>query len=200
MKAKLIIPLELLKESLFSQNLRKNNIEQKELISTNWNSHNIEIVSNSSLLWDDGIKDSRNYGNLIHELLAKIKTKDDVDEAIEKYIITGIVSYIQAEEIKIMITKVVTHPELEQYYQQNITVYNEREILTSTGEIIIPDRLVVNDIKEVIIIDYKTGKSDKKYHHQINNYSRIIEEIGYIVVKKLLVYLGEAIVIEKVRD
>jgi len=178
----------------------KNNIEQKELISTNWNSHNIEIVSNSSLLWEDGIKDSRNYGNLIHELLAKIKTKDDIDEAIEKYIITGIVSYIQAQEIKTALTKVITHPELEQYYQQNIKVYNEREILTSLGEIIIPDRLVVNDNNEVVIIDYKTGKSDKKYHHQLNNYSRIIEEIGYTVVKKLLVYLGEVIVIEKVRD
>ena len=178
----------------------KNNIEQKELISTNWNSHNIEIVSNSSLLWDDEIKDSRNYGNLIHELLAKIKTKDDVDEAIERYIITGIVSYIQAQEIKIMLTKVVTHPELEQYYQQNITVYNEREILTSSGEIIIPDRLIINENNEVIVIDYKTGKSDKKYRHQLNNYSRIIEDIGYVVVKKLLVYLGEAIVIEKVRD
>ena len=172
-------------------------MQGKDKLTTVWGSSIRAGVSKIELstteVWGD-----ENY--ITEEGLYVIKTKDDVDEAIERYIITGIVSYIQAQEIKIMLTKVVTHPELEQYYQQNITVYNEREILTSSGEIIIPDRLIINENNEVIVIDYKTGKSDKKYRHQLNNYSRIIEDIGYVVVKKLLVYLGEAIVIEKVRD
>ncbi len=178
----------------------KNNIELDELISTPWHTHNITIVANSSLLWDDEIQDSITYGNLIHELLANIKTRDDIDETVETYIIRGIIANTQARDIKKMLTKVIKHPELENYYQQNITVFNEREILSTNGEIIIPDRMIINENNEAIIIDYKTGKPDKKYHDQLNNYGSIIEQLGYKVIKKLLVYLGENIVIDKVTD
>ena len=178
----------------------ESNIELNELISTSWHSHNIAIVANSSLLWDNEIQDSIVYGNLIHELLAHIKTRDDIDETIETYVIKGIIANNQALEIKKILTKVTMHPELENYYQQNITVYNEKEILTLTGEIIIPDRMIIKDNNEVIIIDYKTGRPDKKYHDQLNNYASIIGELGYKVIKKLLVYLGENIVIDKVTD
>lgn len=178
----------------------KNNIELEELISSSWQSHNITIVANSSLLWDDEIQDSITYGNLIHELLANIKTRDDIDETIETYIIRGVIANTQAQEIKKMLTKIIKHPKLENYYQQNITIFNEREILSVTGEIIIPDRMIINDNNEAIIIDYKTGKPDKKYHDQLNNYGSIIEQLGYKVIKKLLVYLGENIVIDKVID
>jgi ATP-dependent exoDNAse (exonuclease V) beta subunit len=177
-----------------------NNIELDELISTSWHTHNITIVANSSLLWDDEIQDSITYGNLIHELLANIKTRDDIDESIETYIIRGLIANTQAQEIKKMLTNVINHPELENYYQQNITIFNEREILSTTGEIIIPDRMIINDNNEAIIIDYKTGRPDKKYHDQLNNYGSIIERLGYKVIKKLLVYLGENVVIEKVTD
>ena len=43
----------------------RNNIELSELISTSWHKHNIAIVANSSLLWDNEIQDSITYGNLI---------------------------------------------------------------------------------------------------------------------------------------
>ena len=178
----------------------KSNIELDELISTSWHTHNITIVANSSLLWDDEIQDSITYGNLIHELLANIKIRDDIDGTIETYIIRGIIANTQAQNIKKMLIKVIEHPELENYYQQNITVYNEREILSATGEIIIPDRMIINDNNEAIIIDYKTGKPDKKYHDQLNTYGSIIEQLGYKVIKKLLVYIGENIVIDKVTD
>jgi ATP-dependent exoDNAse (exonuclease V) beta subunit len=178
----------------------KNSIELDELISTSWHTHNITIVANSSLLWDDEIQDSITYGNLIHELLANIKTRDDIDEIIETYIIRGIIANTQADDIKKILTNVIRHPELENYYQQNITVFNEREILGITGEIIIPDRMIINDNNEAIIIDYKTGRPDKKYHDQLNNYGSIIEQLGYKVIKKLLVYLGENVVIDKVTD
>ena len=133
-------------------------------------------------------------------MLANIKTRDDIDETIETYLIRGIIANTQALDIKKMLTKVITHPELENYFQQNIIVLNEREIFCSTGEIIIPDRMIINENNEAIIIDYKTGKPNKKYHGQLNNYARIIEELGYKVITKLLVYLGENIVIDKVTD
>jgi ATP-dependent exoDNAse (exonuclease V) beta subunit len=174
----------------------KNSYELSTLISTSWQSHTIAIVANSLLLWDD--RDSIAYGNLIHELLSHIKTIDDIEGTIETYITTGTITIDQAKELQKLLIKIVTHANLKSYYQQNSIVYNEREILTTMNEIIIPDRLVINDKNEAVIIDYKTGKPDRKYYHQLNNYAQSIEQLGYKVTKKLLVYIGEVIVVEEV--
>ena len=174
----------------------KKNYEFDKLISTSWQSHAITIVANSSLLWDtDG---AVSYGNLIHELLAHINIEDDIEQTIETYVTTGIITTNQANELQKILMAVVTHPELKTYYQQNNIIYNEREIVTAEKEVIIPDRFVINNKNEVVIIDYKTGKSDKKYHHQLTNYATVIEQLGYKVIKKLLVYIGETIRIEEV--
>ena len=176
--------------------LDKKNYEFDTLISSSWQSHTIAIVANSSLLWDT--ENSIAYGNLMHELLAHIKTVDDIEGTIETYITTGTITIVQSKEIQKLLIEIVTHPELKNYYQQNSIVYNEREILIATNEVIIPDRLVINNKNEAVIIDYKTGKPDRKYYHQLNNYAQSIEQLGYKVTKKLLVYIGEKIDVEEV--
>jgi ATP-dependent exoDNAse (exonuclease V) beta subunit len=174
----------------------KNSYELEALISSSWQSHHIAIVANSSLLWDE--ENAIAYGNLIHEMLAHIKTYDDIEETIETYISTGVLTVAQSKEIQQLIIEIVTHSSLKEYYKQNNIVYNEREIVTETNEVVILDRLVINKNNEAVIIDYKTGKSDKKYHHQLDNYAKVIEQLGYKVTKKLLVYISEIILVEEV--
>ena len=45
--------------------------------------------------------------------------------------------------------------------------------------------------KKAYIIDYKTGEEQAKYLEQINNYSLAIEEMGYEIVKKVLLYIQD---------
>ena len=97
-----------------------------------------------------------------------------------------------------MLVAVITHASLKSYFQHNNTVYNEREILTDSGETIILDRLVINSKNEAVIIDYKTGKPDKKYQQQLEKYAKTIAQLGFKVHKKILVYLGDIIEIEEV--
>ena len=40
---------------------------------------------------------------------------------------------------------------------------------------------------EVVILDYKTGKSEKKHYNQLEGYSNLIKELGYKISKKILV-------------
>lgn len=176
----------------------KKSFELSNLLSSSWQSHNINIVASSALLWDTETGKSILYGNLIHELLAHIKTADDIDEILKKYIDIGNLKMEKLESIKNVLLSVVNHPELSQYFKQNIKVMNEREILTTSYEIVIPDRIIMNDHNEVVILDYKTGKPEEKYRDQINNYASVIGQIGFKVTRKLLVYLGESITIDEV--
>ena len=83
------------------------------------------------------------------------------------------------------------------YYSSDIEVYNEKEIMTSSGKTIIPDRLVVFKDLTAVVIDYKTGEPYDKYEVQLAKYSEIIEEMGYRVVKKILVYINTVLQVKE---
>ncbi len=170
---------------------------QTSFITNSWKNHNISIVANSSLLWGTNQGEAISYGNLIHEILSKIKTKNDISDVVNQYLYKGEINNNQQKEIIKVLNKIINHPQLHSYFNQNNTVYNEQEIVTSDKKIIIPDRLVVNN-NEVAIIDYKTGNPDKKHHKQIINYSEVLENLNYTIQKKILVYINDEISVEEV--
>ena len=53
--------------------------------------------------------------------------------------------------------------------------------------------MVLSINKEVFILDYKTGEHLHKNKLQLENYQKVIEFMGYKVVKKALVYIGEEV-------
>lgn len=176
---------------------KSNTTTQTAFISNSWKNHNISIVANSSLLWDTEQGKAIGYGNLIHEILSKIITKNDIDNVVNQYVFNGTISKGEQQEIQDILISIVNHPQLEAYYNNNSEVYNEQEIITTDKKIIIPDRLVINN-KKVTIIDYKTGNPDKKYRQQLLKYAHTLEKLNYTIVKKIIVYINAEIIIEEV--
>ncbi len=164
-------------------------IRQEKFISSSWKNQNISIVANSSTLWGTEQGEAIAYGNLIHEILSKIKTKNDIDEIIEQYKLEGMLNKDNAAAIKDVIILIVEHPLLKTYYIGTQIVLNEQEIVTTDNRIQIPDRIQIIDDK-VIIIDYKTGVSKQHHHTQLVNYAKVLEEMNFKVDKKLLVYIN----------
>ena len=56
-----------------------------------------------------------------------------------------------------------------------------------------PDRMVVTTLNEVYLLDYKTGAYHIKHQLQLENYQKAIEDMGYKVSKKALIYIGQTI-------
>jgi len=173
------------------------NIEQQKFISTDWRKLNINILP-SIISTDDSIENARQYGNLIHLILAEIITYKDINNTIENFIYKGLISFEEKEKYINIIEKLVFNDKLKLYYTSKYKVLNEREIITIEGNILIPDRLVFNN-NDVIIIDYKTGKKEKKHHLQINNYANALLKMNFNVIEKLLVYIDDEIYIDKVK-
>lgn len=179
------------------QQLKTRSIIQKEFISSLASSHNINIITNSGLLWDTKQKQAIEHGNLIHQIMSKIKTKENIDFVLDDYFGSGILTRSQKEDLYQTILNVVSHPKLKEYYSENYTVINEREILTKDGEIHRPDRIVIDKNKNAIIIDYKTGHPDPKYIIQLNTYKESLENIGFNITAKLLVFINENITVQE---
>lgn len=181
----------------FSKKEESNTTIQQSFIGNSWKNHHISIVANSSLLWDTDQEKARLYGNLLHEMLSKIKTKNDIAEIVNQSLFKGEITLKEQKELTNIIKQVINHQRLSVYFDQNNLVFTEREILTLDKQILIPDRLIFND-KNVTIIDYKTGKPEENHRHQINTYALALENLNYSVGKKLLVYITDEILIEEV--
>ncbi|QVY64158.1 exodeoxyribonuclease V subunit beta [Polaribacter sp. Q13] len=170
----------------------------EQFISTPWQEHNIVLLANSSKLWNTEQGKAIDFGNLLHEILAKIITANNVDNVVELFYQQGVLDDDQRVFIKTSIQKVVNHPKLTMYFSDNVTVFNEREIVDVDNQIIIPDRLVFTDKNEIVIIDYKTGSPSSEYHQQLLKYERTLKSMNFKVDKKLLIYINDKIEVVEV--
>ncbi len=166
---------------------------QQEFISTAKETLNIKVVTKSGLLWDTNQQEAIEKGNLIHNMMALVKTKEDIDFVINDFLRMSLITNEQTNELKQTIVKIVEHPKLIAYFNSEYTIYNERDIITKEGIILRPDRLVINSNREAVIIDYKTGAEDKTHWQQLQSYQDVLEEMKISVVKKTLVYIDEII-------
>lgn len=171
---------------------------QQEFISTSKEDHNIKVVTKSGFLWDTNQEEAIEKGNLIHDIMSHINTKNDIDEVIETFIKTSTLNIDQAITLKELVLRIVEHPKLKNYYNGNDTIYNERDIITKEGIILRPDRVVLNSKNEAAIIDYKTGAENKKHEQQLQLYQDVLEDMKINVTNKILVYTNDDILVKDI--
>jgi len=169
---------------------------QETFISTPWKSHQIQLVANSSIFWGTTRGEAKQYGNFIHKVLAEIITLKDVSFILSKYCQQGEITIQEKIEIEQRITAIITHPKLLDYFSEDVRVYNEKEIVFN-DQIVIPDRLVVDNENRVTILDYKTGIAKEEHRLQLENYAHVLESLNYDVQKKILIYSNENVCVEE---
>lgn len=170
---------------------------QERFISVAKETHDLRIVTNAGYLWNTDQEAAIEKGNLVHLIMSKIKTAQDVDAVFEEFQITGELNVKQNIELKPIVNALVHHEQLKPYFQPDLKVYNENDILASEGLILRPDRITINEALETAIIDYKTGAENIKHQNQLRKYEVLLEEMGLKVTKKILVYINEDIHIKE---
>ena len=153
---------------------------------------NFKIVTKSGVLWGSNQESAIQKGNLYHYILSKIKYASDLDNAIETNFVKGVINIDEKEQIHKKLKEVLNHPQLKEYFNSQNTIYNEQTIYTK-HTILQPDRIVISPTNKVTLIDYKTGSFHDNYNVQLQKYSQALEEIGYRVTSKLLVFIGEKV-------
>ena len=176
---------------------RSHSLVQKELISSSWMDHDLHLVSKASELWDTRQGEAITFGNRFHEIMAFVNDKEDLEPVIESSIASGQLESSERERIMALMRSLVEHPELKDQFEPGLEVMNERQIFVSEGIAIIPDRLVFRD-NRVWITDYKTGAQEPKHGRQINQYALVMQEMGYDVAERLLVYVNGNVKVIKI--
>ncbi|AWG21048.1 ATP-dependent helicase [Flavobacterium faecale] len=154
---------------------------------------NIKIAQREALMWGTQQQESIAYGNVIHEIMSFITTEKDIDVAITKAIEDGLIHAGQQEAVAATLREVVGHEELVAFFAEGNEVMNEQTIIQKEGGLVKPDRMVLTPNNEMLLLDYKTGVHHDKYQKQLEKYQIAIENMGFNVLRKNLVYIGEQI-------
>lgn len=150
---------------------------------------NIRMRAAAPGIWNTEMAETKkNYGVLVHTALARIKYAEDVNAALESMLAEGLINAEEGSHLLPMLQQLVAKEELQPYFQQDLVVKTEAEIIAPDGKSSRLDRVVFNG-KEAVLIDYKSSVEKDEHKKQITEYGRLLEQMGYSVKKKLLVYI-----------
>ncbi|WP_299365876.1 exodeoxyribonuclease V subunit beta [Winogradskyella sp.] len=172
---------------------KKHNTKSLDLISVPREAHNLSIITKTGQLWDTKQEKAIERGNLIHLVLSKIKTIQDIDFAFSDLIVSGSIMKADEPKLRSLVMAIVQHDKLSTYFSDNYLIYNEREIITKSGTLLRPDRINIGKKNEVILIDYKTGEQKVSHKSQLNNYAAVLEEMNYKIKYTYVVYINDLI-------
>lgn len=148
------------------------------------------------MLFDNEKSDAIKMGQKIHTVLEKMVFANDLEKVMRQLQIQGIV---QADDLPTIRTRIQTafqNAKVQNWFSNEWEVLAERRLLRNR-QIYIPDRVLAKG-NEVIVIDYKTGNKEAKHRKQVNRYANILEGMGYRVMEKYLLYVGEKMEIVEV--
>ena len=178
----------------------KNNSEQTiSEISYFFNARSknkIDISEKNFDRWLNDVNEITSDGTIFHNIMSKIKYQSEISKILESFYVKGKITKKQRKKFESKIKSIFKHEKLKKYFQSELKSFNEREILTKSGKILIPDKLVFLKKNKVGLIDYKTGKKNNAHKQQLNVYEEALKNMGIITHEKVLIYTDEKIEVE----
>lgn len=177
------------KESLKPRVLESKN-QQITFKTNNWRNNIAVAYQNPD---SKVINTETSFGIQIHEVLSKLSKDLNIDKAINYCLDKNLIEKNQSEAIKNKIENILIHPEIKNLFQSN-TVYNERELLDSKGNLYRPDMMIVEN-DQWKVVDFKSGDKSEKHVHQVRQYVDTLESMN-IQSKGFLLYIENAELVE----
>lgn len=134
---------------------------------------------------------ARDYGTLMHAILADIRYVQDVRAVVQRYVRDGVLRAAEAEATENRLRQWLSRPEVARWYSPDVRVLSETAILQSDAVFYRPDRVAI-DGDYVTVIDYKLGnvERDNLYRKQVARYMALVRDMGYANVEGVIWYLA----------
>ena len=186
----------------FMKPKEKEKEEKKELttdsVAGDWFSK-INVDSNPTMVWQSKSDKllPREFGELVHQILAKIRTSSEIEAVLQPYTNDGTINQETSTWIQERFLQMSQHPQIAPAFDPSAQVKTECEILHQ-GNILRLDRYA--ELPDAIyLIDYKTGQKKEEHHNQVLTYANALREMTDKEIRGYLVYLAEDLIeVEKV--
>ena len=161
----------------------------------------IKVAPDPTLFWqlENDAMQPREWGELVHQILAKIRNIEEADTVLLPYLHEGVIDLKTAGALKDKFLQMSHHPLIGGAFSIDAKVKTECEIYyPAIKKVIRLDRYA--ELPDVIyLIDYKTGKKEEDHKNQVRLYANALREMIDKKIRAYLVYLSEdTIEVEKV--
>ena len=132
-----------------------------------------------------------NIGSLCHDILAHIETREDQQMVVDQYMQRGVIeSEEQRREVESLLNRAWENPQMCEWFDGSWDLLREQAMMVN-GEEKRPDRVMLKGDK-AIVLDYKFGAPNPKYHRQVREYMEVMRLLGYREVEGYLWYAQQA--------
>jgi ATP-dependent exoDNAse (exonuclease V) beta subunit len=131
-----------------------------------------------------------NYGKLMHEIFEGINTPDDISGAVRKLVIEGKLAEEESAGLEKRVNDLIRLPLVENWFRPDNRVMNEAGILLPSGITRRPDRVIFNN-GLTTIIDFKFGEENSHYIEQVDQYRRLLYDMGYKDIDAFIWYVDK---------
>ena len=132
---------------------------------------------------------NRIKGVVLHDILSRVIVPEDLESAVRHALLSGDVTRMEAEEAYRLLSDRISGAVSRGWFPDHADrVLNESSLIDTDGQLLRPDRVVIDDGK-VVIIDYKFGEHHRSYERQLRKYSDIWHRLGYNDVSAYLWYV-----------
>lgn len=141
-------------------------------------------------------------GNILHAIFSTIRTTDDIPSAMEELEGNGILydEEITRQKLQEMLESRLRNEKVSDWFSDRWTLFNECSILSVdpiTNEVFEqrPDRVMTNG-DEVVVVDFKFGRTRPEYHTQVRRYMSLLSDMGYKNIRGYLWFVFSNIIEE----
>ena len=126
----------------------------------------------------------------MHELFSKIKTQNDIARSVREMEFEGKLLADEAREVRNKIEEKLSQQPFSDWFSDKWQVKTEEAIISFEGRIKIPDRVMINKDK-VVVLDYKFGNQIEGSHKkQLSHYKNLLRRMGYKKIEAWLWYFN----------
>ena len=152
----------------------------------------IKVDANPTLFWqsENDAMQPREWGELVHQILAKIRNIEEADSVLLPYLHEGVIDLKTAGALKDKFLQMAQHPLISGAFRSDARVKTECEIYyPAIKKVIRLDRYA--ELPDAIyLLDYKTGKKDPDHHEQMRHYANAVKALSDKEIRSYLVYLA----------
>jgi ATP-dependent exoDNAse (exonuclease V) beta subunit len=129
---------------------------------------------------------ARQEGIVLHWLLSKLTPEIELQDVLNLAIRKGVIHREQATSIALQLATI--QKKIQEWMHEAIETIQEAELITANGEILRPDLVIVKP-NSTLLVDYKSGKKEKKHVEQMQAYMDALHAMHYKNIQGTLLYL-----------
>ncbi len=136
---------------------------------------------------------AKHKGTYIHRALQEIRTASGASDVIHSLYLRGVIDpkMISEDEMQQTIGQLLSDPNIRPWFGEDMCILNEQPITDEGGKLQRPDRIVIDPLGGVTVIDYKTGRSHNSYRTQVSTYMSLLRQIGFKDVAGYILYIKD---------